>query len=164
MMCLAIGHKRRRFIPAGIWYAIIFCSSAQTGHHSSALSDRLACRLLELFPPSETDYAEVMKTVTFCIRKSAHMAAYFILAALLMWAVRECLRSPGHSSAAVVFLCAVLAGLDEFHQTFVPGRSGQFRDILIDLVGTGGFLLLWLLIHCVEKRMCRRKTIQKGMC
>jgi VanZ family protein len=32
---------------------------------------------------------------------------------------------------------------DEFHQTFVPGRSGAPRDVAIDLIGiTAGLLLL----------------------
>ena len=30
------------FLPAGVWYAVIFWFSAQTGHSSGSMSDRLA--------------------------------------------------------------------------------------------------------------------------
>ena len=34
------------------------------------------------------------------------------------------------------FAATVLfAALDEFHQTFVPGRSGNFTDVCIDSIG-----------------------------
>jgi len=131
-----------------MWYAVIFCFSAQTGQSSGALSDRLAYRLLQLVWPdfflqTEAQCAAILSTITFCLRKAAHMTVYFILAALLLWAVRRW-PSPRRLSAWVILLCAVLAGLDEFHQTFVPGRCGQFRDVLIDLAGVGCFLLLRL--------------------
>jgi VanZ family protein len=29
----------------------------------------------------------------------------------------------------------VAASLDEFHQTFVPSRTGTSRDVMLDLVG-----------------------------
>ena len=40
------------------------------------------------------------------------------------------------------------AATDEFHQLFVPGRSGEFKDVMIDTVGaaTGAFLFYFLLI------------------
>ena len=37
------------------------------------------------------------------------------------------------------------ASTDEFHQLFVVGRSGQFKDVLIDTSGgTFGILLVYL--------------------
>lgn len=34
------------------------------------------------------------------------------------------------------------AALDEWHQSFVPGRSASISDFLLDLVGIGGMLLI----------------------
>ncbi len=139
------------FLPAGVWYGGIFRFSAQTGASSSATSDGLAYWLLRRVYPAfflldEPEQANLLLAVTFCIRKAAHMAVYFILAALLMWAVQKLTERTGRRAGTVVSLCALLAGLDEFHQTFVAGRSGQLRDVCIDLAGCGCFLLLWLLI------------------
>lgn len=36
---------------------------------------------------------------------------------------------------------AVLAVLDEWHQSFVPGRSPRVKDFFLDLLGSGGMLL-----------------------
>ena len=34
---------------------------------------------------------------------------------------------------------------DEFHQLFVPGRSGNIKDVFIDTAGSvSGILLVWL--------------------
>jgi VanZ family protein len=35
-----------------------------------------------------------------------------------------------------------LAGLDEWHQSFVPGRQSNMKDFLLDLLGIGGMLLI----------------------
>ena len=39
-------------------------------------------------------------------------------------------------------ICFLYASSDEFHQLFVPGRSGQVTDIFIDLIGVVLGLLL----------------------
>lgn len=45
-----------------------------------------------------------------------------------------------------VILAALYASTDEFHQLFVPGRSGQFRDVLIDSCGAAaGTLIVYAL-------------------
>lgn len=145
------------FLPAGVWYAVIFWFSAQTGHSSGAMSDRLAGWLLEWWRPSfflqsAEERAAVFETVTFCIRKGAHMGVYFILSGLLLAAVWRLMVSARRRAAAVFILCALLAGLDEFHQTFVSGRSGQLRDVLIDLAGCACFLLLWGAVSWFKRR------------
>ena len=36
----------------------------------------------------------------------------------------------------------ILAALDEWHQSFVPGRQSNMKDFLLDLLGIGGMLLI----------------------
>ena len=150
------------FLPAAIWYTVIFQFSAQTGHRSSALSDGLAYRLMARFWPAfflqaEAEGAAILETVTFFLRKGAHMAVYFILAGLLLWALR---RWPGtwRRAAVVLLLCGALAGLAELPQTFVPGRNGQFRDVLIDLTGSVLLLLPWQKINRCPNQKKNRKS------
>lgn len=45
------------------------------------------------------------------------------------------LRQAGCSKKEALTLVGVAAGLDEFHQTFVKGRTGTPRDVLIDFGG-----------------------------
>lgn len=148
------------FLPAAVWYAVIFRFSAQTGNSSSALSDGLLNRLLEQFWPafflrSEAERTAIAEFLIFLLRKGAHMGVYFVLAGLLLWAVRRW-PSPRRRVLTVLPLCAALAGLDEFHQTFVPGRNGQFRDVLIDLSGAVLLLLLWAVLRRLRARRKNR--------
>ena len=43
-----------------------------------------------------------------------------------------------------MLICFVYACSDEWHQTFVPGRAGQFRDVLLDTAGSLTGLLTWM--------------------
>ena len=46
-----------------------------------------------------------------------------------------------------IIICAGFAASDEFHQTFVNGRTGQFSDCIIDTLGaTIGSILTKVLI------------------
>jgi len=67
--------------------------------------------------------------------KTAHMVAYLFLAALwlrsLAWK-----RRPGAWTVGFAFLMTVGFGLtDEWHQSFVPGRTVDFLDWLADALG-----------------------------
>jgi VanZ family protein len=60
------------------------------------------------------------------LRKLAHIAEYAVLAFLL----RRVLSTPWAFAAAVAYAIS-----DELHQTFVRGREGRPRDVLIDAIG-----------------------------
>lgn len=138
------------------WYAVIFWFSAQTGAESGEISDRLAFDLLRLdthnpWTLSEVQYA-LFQLVTFLLRKAAHMAVYFVLTAFLLLALGRLFSSTRRQAAWAIGLCATLAALDELHQYFVPGRSCQLRDVVIDTLGGLCFLLLWAAVRAVKRR------------
>jgi VanZ family protein len=76
------------------------------------------------------------------LRKCAHLTVYALLA-------MACVRGLAHhglgqrgqllGGGAMALAYAIS---DEFHQTFVPGRSGAPRDVAIDLIGIAAGLLL----------------------
>jgi VanZ family protein len=88
------------------------------------------------------------------VRHVAHVLAYAVLAVLLQRALateprRGALRVRGRSSASSTLLAVMLATLygvtDELHQGFVPDRSGNPFDVVLDLVGAiGGVVAVWL--------------------
>ena len=51
---------------------------------------------------------------------------------------------------AVMFLCFLHGLLDEYHQSFVPGRESSLNDALADMVG--GFLGGGILSHRTQKK------------
>lgn len=147
--------KALSFLPAMAWYAVISAFSAQTGEESGRLSGAVVKgsigilgELGELF---ETDW-DAFLLLTFLVRKAAHMSIYFILTALLVYGLWRAGVQSRPRLAAAVGLCALLAALDEFHQTFVPGRDGKISDVLIDLSGGLCFLLFWLVLSAIRRR------------
>lgn len=73
------------------------------------------------------------------IRKAAHFNAYAILSALFFRAFRGTYPTVRRwqilwaSLALAVSLFA--ASADEFHQTLTPGRTGTWKDVVLDMVG-----------------------------
>lgn len=76
-----------------------------------------------------------------------HFTAYFILSLFLARALKN--RNPGINRFKLIVFTAFLVicyGLsDEFHQSFVPGRSVSGFDVFIDSLGGffGGFIYQW---------------------
>lgn len=81
------------------------------------------------------------------IRKTAHMTIYAILA---FYAACSQIKP---SFKKVLLFCACYACTDEFHQLFIPGRSGEIRDVCIDCLGACiGFLLFTGIKKTVKSR------------
>ncbi len=65
----------------------------------------------------------------FVVRKILHMVEFGALFLAFNRATKKNL---------VAFVLTVLfAASDEWHQTFIPGRTGKFQDIVIDSIGAG---------------------------
>lgn len=108
----------------------IFIFSHMPGDESSKQSG-LIISLLEYLGLSVTK--ENLYLITFIVRKSAHMTEYFILT---MACIRYYTSIHRKYIASASFITSFLyACSDEFHQTFITGRAGQFKDVLVDSIG-----------------------------
>ena len=65
-------------------------------------------------------------------RKLGHVTGYTLLALAWMWALEPYVRRPIVPGALLAFAYACS---DEYHQTFVDGRTGTVRDVGIDTIG-----------------------------
>ena len=81
--------------------------------------------------------------------KLAHFAVYGLLAATLIRACRPAMRQlrPGRVVAIAILWCLLYGLTDEFHQSFIPGRSVSLLDILADTLGALVVSVGWLLVH-----------------
>ncbi|MDR0786851.1 MAG: VanZ family protein [Gemmatimonadota bacterium] len=82
------------------------------------------------------------------IDKVGHFFAYLILGFL-------CARATSRLAVSPLFAVAagwVYGALDEFHQSFVPGRDSSAGDWLADAVGVAVGVSLFLLFHRVNSR------------
>ena len=114
------------------WMVVIFALSSEGHDASTGRSDVIVQVLQSMGASWQTDL------LTFLTRKAAHTVAYLVLGVLaynVMRQYRLSNRVVVAVSAAVVVAYAVS---DELHQLFVPGRSGEVRDVLID--STAGLL------------------------
>lgn len=132
------------------WMVLIFLLSGQPADDSAALSGA-GLRIIEAVvdPLARTVgggglSAETLAALHRPFRKAAHLLAYLTLGWLTARATHTADRvaRPG----LVAWLIATgYAATDEVHQRFVPGRSAELTDVLLDatgaLVGVG---LYWL--------------------
>ena len=133
--------KPLSFLPALIMMYIIFSFSAQEGDVSSQLSYQASVKIVETADyifNADLDYYQIdewANKIDFITRKLAHMTEYFALAI----AVSFPLYVYGmHGILLMLFaglICVGFACGDEYHQSFVAGRSPSARDICIDSVG-----------------------------
>jgi len=78
--------------------------------------------------------------VDFVLRKLAHVLAFGLLTVLWWWALRPKIPNPLPAAVAISLVYAVA---DEYHQSFVEGRTGSVVDVGVDLIGivAASFLL-----------------------
>lgn len=129
-----------------MWMFIIFYLSHQPASTSSELSGGITKWVI---PSVQTALPFPIEAEAFhsFIRKFAHFSAYFVLGILLMAALR--LNQMFHRICTALFIAILYAASDEFHQTFIPGRSGEVRDVLIDTAGSMTGILVYLCIHLI---------------
>jgi VanZ family protein len=87
------------------------------------------------------------------IRKGGHVFGYGLLSILLFRAwratlpVADSLRWTFRWANIAVLGTALVASLDEWHQSFIPSRTGTPRDVLLDTcagIGAQILVLLWV--------------------
>jgi len=80
----------------------------------------------------------------FIIRKLAHMFEYGVLAFLLFRILGQTEKRHVNWNLFWTFIfCVFYAISDEYHQTFTPGRTGIYTDVLIDSAGV--LIAIWLI-------------------
>lgn len=133
----------RRIVFTGLallWMGLIFWFSAQPSEESANMSHRVGRMAGELFVPGFSHWPEQKQedfaaAIDYPLRKCAHASEYAVLAVLLFLMFASYQPSVKRGLALAFFTAAVYAASDEFHQLFVPGRSGQARDVIIDSIG-----------------------------
>ena len=134
-----------RFILPFLWMLVIFAFSHQPAAISDTQSGVFVEQLQAWLPAADSGF------LTFIVRKSAHIFAYFVLGVLIFRSLRQTKLAKPVLWAPII--CAVYAATDEFHQLFVPGRSGEVRDILIDTIAA---ITGVVITHLILKTTCKK--------
>lgn len=126
-------HVLKAWVALILWLIVIAIES--TTYLSSQNTSRFLYPVLHFL--FGIDYAGFEPWHVF-IRKSGHVLGYGLLSVLFFRAWRETLprldgaRWSARWSAIAVVGTALVASLDEWHQSYIPTRTGTIRDVILD--------------------------------
>lgn len=154
---------------------VIFYFSSQVGEASDESSITIVEHVLNIYQQigneqataNTMEYYIIKDTLNLIVRKLAHITIFAILNFFLCIHVLtyhvdgllvECTKEKGESpkiwvsspiGISMIASCITLlyASLDEFHQRFTPGRSGNLIDVGIDSIGIICSGILFLLLY-----------------
>lgn len=133
---------------------IIFSFSSKNSDKSNHTSKTLIYSIVNVYEKvtnKKIDKEKMVDQLNYPIRKVAHYTLYFLLGLSIYMLLLHI--SIKHKVLTSIILCFSYALLDEFHQLFVNGRTGQFRDVIIDTLGSITAILIFKIIH-------KRKNIE----
>ncbi|MGI9103888.1 MAG: VanZ family protein [Terriglobales bacterium] len=155
----------RAWIPVALWTMVIALES--TGLGSATHTSWLVMPLLRFFFPhasvAQLEFAHDL------LRKAGHFTGYGLLSLLLFrawWTTFSESRSPvkpagflamlrcwSLRAALLAVVCtAAVAGLDEWHQTMLPGRTGTVHDVVLDSMAAAFVQLVLIGVSDVKKQ------------
>lgn len=152
-----------------LWAGLIFFMSSMDTNESNGKSKTIINDVVEKSVettnglgitnkhPSENKMKQIIEKSNYPLRKVAHASEYFIFTILILIALKNSGVKGCKKFIIALVICFIYACTDEYHQTFVNGRTGQFSDTLIDTLG--GFIscLMYSLMMKINKT--RKKHI-----
>ena len=140
------------FILIVLWMILIFYFSNQVSDESSKLSGGLTHKILEAIHMLDGKTLEEQLTIETLIRKLAHFSLYAIGGIIIFLHVNLYEITEKRKVITSWTIGTTYAISDEIHQLFVPGRSGEIRDVCIDSLGIVMGITIIILIFKILKR------------
>jgi VanZ family protein len=136
----------KAWIAAILWLIVIAIES--TAMLSSSNTSRILYPILHFLFGLDWEHFHQWH---FYIRKGGHVVGYAILSILLFRAWRATLPAMNDTNwtprwATLALLgTALVASLDEWHQSFIPSRTGRWQDVVLDTcAGLAAQMLIFL--------------------
>ena len=109
------------WLPVFVWMGVIFFLSSQPS----------------LPTPEDDLLADILSALS-------HAFVFGVLMTLLLRAMSGGLRRTSRRQALLPFALTMAYALtDEFHQSFVPNRTPDMFDVILDAIGAGVALGIW---------------------
>lgn len=151
-------------ILAIIWCIVIFAFSDMPSDESNSKSKGTINKAIEETlevtngsgitnkHPSEKRMNIVINKLNGPLRKCMHASVYFVLATLVFWGLKAFGLKGWKISILPIIICFIYAYTDEFHQSFINGRSSEFIDVIIDTIGAViGIIIVNIILGIVNK-------------
>lgn len=137
-------------------FFVIFNFSSQDSNKSGGVSKNITNIIVEKIFKIEgqitQEQNQIIDRTEKVIRKIAHFSIYTLVGLLLMsllstYKIEEIKRIYISMIVGIIY-----ATSDEIHQAFIPGRSAQITDVVLDSMGVlFGILLVLLILQIVTK-------------
>ncbi len=141
------------------WMGVIFYMSSNNGqisHKDSStivnfIENKTTNKNSEVNKNAVKEQQENISRLDYVLRKNAHAFMYMILAFFVSSTFFSFNKKGKSSVVYILFICLFYAVTDEFHQSFVQGRTSLVSDILIDfggaLIGLTFFYIVYYKIY-----------------
>lgn len=143
-------------------YGVIFSFSAQDAEQSGSLSRTVSEKWVEMINTlsnrqwSQTVMEKWIEYFEHPIRKLAHFTEYACMGVLVYTLWSQWMKRGKILYLLTIVWVALSAAADEFHQLFVPGRSGSLADVCLDTCGGAAGMLFCIFSGKMLAR-CRKR-------
>ncbi|MDN4608017.1 VanZ family protein [Sporosarcina highlanderae] len=96
--------------------------------------------------------------VEFLLRKSAHFLIFGCLSIVIYWMLSKRVRRMPRFFLSLIFT-AIVAALDEYHQSLTGGRTPTMQDVFLDVSGAFTFLILAQIIMMIKGKWKKHRMI-----
>ncbi len=133
------------YILVILWMIVIFMFSNVDSYHSNSTSKGAINKVVDKVdegavnvgikdkPLNTLEKQNIVNEINLPVRKIIHFTEYLILCLLWINALR--VSNIKYKYIISILICIIYAFTDEYHQTFINGRTGQLLDVLIDSSG-----------------------------
>lgn len=100
-------------------------------------------------------------TLNAMLRKFAHFIEFFYHGVTTGILMATLIIKKGIAFASSATICFATAALDEYRQTFIPGRGPQWSDVAIDCAGALTGLIVFFLIYAIYSKI---QSLKQRVC
>ena len=145
-----------------IWMGVIFIYSDMESSESNNKSKSIVNETVEKIDIITKASSKTIKrhqsiafieNSNYIFRKICHACIYLALS-ILVFHFLICFRKMKLYKYYILcfIICFLYACSDEYHQTLVLGRTGQFSDVLIDMIGVIIGFIIMIIIYLKNKK------------
>lgn len=130
-----------------VWMCLIFYFSSENSTESTNKSRGIinSTNIVEKYESTNEGKERLLEALDVYFRKFAHGSVYLVLAVLVCFLIKDYTLDIKKILLISFIVCFIYSCSDEIHQLYVPGRSGEIRDIIIDNIGSIIGLLIFYL-------------------
>lgn len=152
-------YKLLSWIAVIFWMALIFYLSHQPAAISNELSSGITELIVDALEKLASQFQFNIGELHHIVRKNAHFFAYLTLGILVLNGLRRSGVNIKQGAGVALLICILYAVTDEVHQLYIPGRSGEVRDVMIDSAGASLGIMIYLIVSRLTGRIKDKRTV-----